>query len=128
MPATRNAASACFKRKIYAARLTRSPPRSPVAKSAHEPVRRLILKLPGLASPRVGLSAIHSAPSRLPLGSQRETIDSACARAPRRDARESDGFTCCHRSAIASFKATMSAAPFDGSCLEERTAPTIIRR
>src|SRR5258708_33345399 len=49
----------------------RSPPAAPVAKSDQQPVLRFTLKLPALASLRVGLIAVHSRPSRRPHGSQR---------------------------------------------------------
>src|SRR6195256_6946713 len=51
-----------------------SPPLSPVAKSAHCPVFKLILNDPKCRSLRLGLRATHSCPSRRPSGNQRSTI------------------------------------------------------
>src|SRR4029453_8098670 len=55
----------------YARRLIRSPPASPVAKSAQRPDLRLTLNDPSVRSGRVGLRANHSLPMRLPSGNQR---------------------------------------------------------
>ena len=57
------------------------PPRSPVAKSAQRPVRRLILKEPSVRSVRRGLRATYSRPSRRPLGSHRDRSAGSMPRA-----------------------------------------------
>src|SRR6516225_8854367 len=60
-----------------------SPPLSPVAKSAHRPVRMFTLKLPDRLSARVGLRAAYSAPSRRPSGNQCCKSDGSTASAAR---------------------------------------------
>ena len=75
------AASHCEQPARYAARLIGSPPLSPVAKSAHLPVRRLIENDPALRSSRTGFRATHSHPTSRPSGSQRATSDGSTCNA-----------------------------------------------
>src|SRR5258708_27339107 len=78
--ARRLAASDWLTSYRQATRAIRSPPRSFVAKSAHCPVRRLILKLPMWRSTRFGFLTTYSTPTTRPPGIQSSQMSSALRR------------------------------------------------